>query len=57
MAINHRDQENIDLKTARERLQRVLHDLHHYGIREGETVTYLVRKLNDATRQLNNSFG
>lgn len=57
MAINHRDQENIDLQTARERLQRVLHDLHHYGIREGETVTYLVRKLNDATRQMNNSFG
>lgn len=57
MAINHRNQENIDLQTARERLQRVLHDLHHYGIREGETVTYLARKLSDATRQMNNSFG
>ena len=57
MAINHRDRENIDLQTPREKLQRVLHDLHHYGIREGETVTYLARKLSDATRQMNNSFG
>ena len=57
MAINHRDLENHDLQAARERLQRVLHDLHHYGIREGETVTYLQRKLIDATRQMNNGFG
>jgi len=57
MAIDRWEYEKQFLAQQRTKLQNLLTDLHKYGVREGETVNYLARKLADATRQMNNSFG
>jgi hypothetical protein len=57
MAIDKWEYEKQFLAQQRGKLQNLLLDLHKYGVREGEAVTYLNRKLADATRQIDNSFG
>ena len=57
MAIDRWEYEKQFLAQQRGKLQNLLLDLHKYGVREGETVNYLARKLADATRQMNNGFG
>lgn len=57
MAIQRYDR---DVEVARQNATRfdfLLHELRHIGITTGDTVTYIKRKLADASRQMNNGFG
>lgn len=57
MAIDRWDYEKQFLTQQRGKLQNLLLDLNKHGVKEGETVTYLKRKMADATRQIENGFG
>lgn len=57
MAHNYRDEEIKAVGRTSDDLSRLLANLARYGIKTGETVTYLQRKLIDAERQMNNFYG
>jgi hypothetical protein len=56
MAIDRWEYERQFLTQQRGKLQNLLLDLNKHGVKEGETVTYLKRKMADATRQIDNFY-
>ncbi len=57
MAIARVDRDLQIAGNKRDQCEHVLNELLKLGISTGETVTYIKRKIADATRIMNNSFG
>jgi len=57
MAIARLDQDVHRAKRTQSELRDVLVILDKYGLKTGDTVTYIKRKMADATRQIDNGFG
>ena len=56
MAIDRWEYERQFLIQKRDKLHSLLLDLKKHGVQEGETVTYLKRKLADAIKQIDNFY-
>jgi len=57
MAIDRRDEDLHRAKRTHKELQDMLALLDKHGLLTGDTVTYIKRKMADASRQIHNGFG